>query len=459
MLPFRPKLWYVTHQHHRYSRGLPKGINVRVMLIATNRHDRLMGQLEARPLPIGLAYVAGLLDLYRHTLKVLDLMFSTDYLVDVGRCIREFEPNLIGVSLRNLDNQSYLEPQWALPFTKEVIQRIRGISNAPIVCGGPAFSILPRECFRFLEPDLGIAGDAGEIFAQLADRLDGGEPYHDLPGMVYREGEEIIVHESRASSAFPKLPRLEELDMARYQQAGFGVGVLTKLGDFHYPTTGDQNETVSASWRVIRPIDEVMQEVLDLKRRFGLRKVFFIDSGFNIPLPHAKSLCQSLIEADLKLHWNTCLAPVPQVCDEEIVALMRRAGCSLVLMAGIGGQDDENGDMDSRIEPLREVCRLCEKGGLHYTISQYFGEPGETSETVEIKLAFLRELSPAMANLRVGVRVLPGSLEARAALQEGLITDEGQLIRPTFYLAETIKEWIVGRLKDEAAENPRWNLI
>lgn len=433
---------------------------MRILLIATNRHHQLMSRMEARPLPIGLAYVAGHLDPDRHTIKMLDLMFSTDYLADTESIVREYQPDLIGISIRNLDNQSYLDPQWALPVSKEVIQRIRTITRSPIVCGGPAFSILPRECFGYVEPDLGIAGDAGETFAHLADRLEEGKPYHDLSGLVYRRGDEIIVQEQQASSAFPRPPRLEELDMAKYRQAGFGIGILTKLGSFSYPTPSTYNKEVGDdAWRVIRPIEGVVDEAREMKERFGLRKVFFIDNSFNIPLAHAKSLCQSLIQADLKLHWNTCLAPIPQACDAEIIGLMKRAGCSLVIMTGIGGHDDETNDIDARFAPLREVGLLCEEGGLHYTIAQYFGEPGETRETVESKLTFLRSLKPAMANLRIGVRVMPGTPVSQLALQEGLIADESQLIQPTFYLEEEVKDWLVDYLKAEAARNPRWNLF
>ena len=116
-------------------------------------------------------------------------------------------------------------------------------------------------------------------------------------------------------------------------------------------------------------------------------------------------------------------------------------------------------DVDSRLEPLREVCSLAEGAELPYIISQYFGEPGETLETVDQKLGFLREIRPALANLRVGVRVQPGTSLAQLALQEGLVTDESDLIRPTFYVAESVREWIVDRLKEEAAQNPRWNII
>ena len=161
---------------------------MRIVLFATNRHHRLMRRMEARPLPIWLAYMAGHLDQSRHTLKVLDLMFSgEDYLTEVEEAVRTFRPDLVGISIRNLSNHSYLDPQWALPIAKEVIQRIRATTQAPVVCGGPAFSIPPQECFSLVEPDLGLAGDAGETFAELSNRLEIGEPaYFDLPGPLAR---------------------------------------------------------------------------------------------------------------------------------------------------------------------------------------------------------------------------------------------------------------------------------
>jgi hypothetical protein len=245
--------------------------------------------------------------------------------------------------------------------------------------------------------------------------------------------------------------------MAKYRQAGFGIGVLTKLGGFYYPTAQSGAQTEDGAWRVIRPVAEVVREVKDLEARFGLRKIFFIDNCFNIPLAHAKALCQALIGADLTVHWNTVLAPYS--CDAELVQLMKQAGCALVIMAGMPGDSHEGLALDKSLEPLLETCLLCEVGGLHYTISQVFGEPGETPQTVERKLAFLRRLKPAMANLRVGVSILPGTAVAAKALAEGIIADEAELIRPTFYLAAEVREWIVDYLKAEAVHNPRWNVM
>ncbi len=430
---------------------------MRVLLIATNRHSRLMSRMQAQPLPIGMAYVAGALAASQHDVKTLDLMFSDDYLGDVEQTVRAFQPDLVGISMRNLSNHSYLDPQWALPISKEVVDQVRAVTPATIVCGGPAFSILPKEIFDYVEPDLGLAGDAGETLAQLAASLEADASYQDLPGLVYRQNGEVVFNGVHCASGFTHPPRLDDLDMHKYAQAGFGIGVVTKLGGFYYPTSASQVEINQEAWRVIRPIDEVVRDVCDMEQQYGLRKVFFIDNGFNVPLPHAKELCRALIASEATVHWNTCLAPFG--CDRELIGLMKQAGCALVIMGGMRGDPHDGTGLSHRFEPILETCRLCEEQDLHYTFSVTFAEPGETRQTVEEKLDFLRSIKPAMANLRVGVSILPGTAVAERALAEGLIADEAELIKPTFYLAEAVRDWIVDELQAEKAKHRRWNLL
>ena len=430
---------------------------MRILLIATNRHDRLQSRLNAQPMPIGLAYIAGHLDHERHEIRVLDLMFSDDHLAEVESVVKEFQPQMVGLSVRNLSNHSYMNTIWALPISKEVIDRIRLISDAIIVCGGPAFSIMPSEILDLLGADIGLAGDAGETFATLANRLADGEPsYLDLPGLVYKTNGQTMQNEGYCTYEFAKPPRLEDLDMERYNKAGFGIVILTKLGGFYYPANASEAQIDESGWRVIRPIDEVVTEVKTMKKRYGMKKVFFVDNGFNLPLDHAKSLCSQLIESDVNIRWNTCLAPFN--CDTELIGLMKEAGCGLVMMVNRSGNPGDMGSMAEENPALAEICRMCDDGGLHYNIGMQCGEPGETRESVENKLGFLRSVNPAVASLRVGVSVMPGTEVAVIAKQEGLIQDESELVKPTFYIADEVKDWIVPYLQEQVAQDPRWNL-
>ena len=427
---------------------------MKILLIATNRHGRYMNNIQAQPLPLGLAYIAGCLDPEQHSTKMLDLMFADDYAGDVERVVMDFQPDLVGLSIRNLDNGSNLYPQSVLPITKEVTDLIRSISQATIVCGGPAFSILPNECFEYIGPDVGIISSGGDSFSELADRLQRGEAYQDLPGLVYLADGKITVTETRPTSGVMKPPRLEDLDLDRYAEAGFGIGVITKWFGNQTPAPGAPSNDPDR--QNLRPVQEVIAEVRDLRQRLGLSKFFFIANGFNVPPDHAKSFCQALIDNDLNIEWNTGL--VPRSCDRELIGLMKESGCGLVIIADLVIDAYDPEDLSVRLDQMLQVCRLCEEGDLPYTVGQTFGAPGETRETVNRKLVFLRGINPAVANLRVGIRMLPGSRSTDQARSDGRIFEDGDLILPTFYVAESVKDWIVDHLQAEASHNPSWSV-
>ena len=428
---------------------------MKVLLVATNQADRFMERMVVRPVPIGLAYLAASVDEERHTLKVLDLMFADDAVAEVADAVSEFEPDLVGMSIRNLDNQSSLNPVWNLPAVRDIIERIRQLSDATTLIGGPAFSIMPAECLDYVGADLGIAGDAAEAFATLVERLEAGADYRDVPGIVYRDDAndgEIVVSEGRFTSSFHRAPRLDLLDMRAYNGSGFGVGVITKLAQAYYPTPGaDFN---GGDWRIREP-SEVVDEIRALDDNFGINKVFFIDSGFNIPAEHAKATCRAIIDAGLHVRWNSYVRPSDDA-DAELMGLMKESGCSLALMAE-GGRGGEG--LDDRLAGLERMSGLCREADLPFTMNMTFGEPGDSESSVEQKLDFLKRMDAAFSVLRVGTRVLPNTGAAQTALRERLIESESELMRPTFYTDASVRDWIADRLREEAAEYPRWNLM
>lgn len=425
---------------------------MRVLLVATNQTNRFMDRMVVRPVPIGLAYLAASVDESRHEMRVLDLMFSEGGASDVEAAVEDFRPDVVGLSIRNLDNQSYFSPVSNLPAVREIIKRTRARGKATTVCGGPAFSILPAACLEYVGADLGVVGDAAQAFSQLLDRLSSGADYKDIPGLVYRDGERTVVGEGSFTSDFKVSPRLDLLDMKRYNGSGFGVGVVTKLARAYYPTESKSAQPAGESWR-IRDIAEVVDEVKDIQGKFGIRKFFFISSGFNEPVEQAKELCKAIINADLGIRWNAGIRP--NDFDGEIAGLMKRSGCSLALLND-GSATAE--DLTSRLKQLRETLALCKSVDLPHTMNVAFGLPGETEDTVNEKLDFLQEIQPAFVTLRIGNRLLPYSTLSRIAIEEGIIESDDELLEPRFYVDAAVRDWLPERLQKEAAEHPRWNV-
>ena len=111
---------------------------MRILFVSTNRLRVVMP-----PMPLGLASVIAQIDDSRHELQVLDLMFEEQPEVALKTHLSTFEPDLIAISIRNIDNQSLLHTEYLLPQDKEFVERCRENSAATLVVGGPAFTVSP----------------------------------------------------------------------------------------------------------------------------------------------------------------------------------------------------------------------------------------------------------------------------------------------------------------------------
>ena len=112
---------------------------MRVMLIYSNR-TRLM---EPAP-PIGLSYVATAARQAGHDVRFVDLMMSREPLAELRAALKEFQPEVAGFSVRNIDNVVAQRTSWHLDEVREMIATVRAHSAARVVLGGPAASIAIR---------------------------------------------------------------------------------------------------------------------------------------------------------------------------------------------------------------------------------------------------------------------------------------------------------------------------
>ena len=111
---------------------------MKVLLISANTE-----QINMPVLPLGLAYVAAAADSQGHTVKMLNLMTQTDRQKAPYGTIADFNPEIIGISVRNIDDQNMDNPRFLLESVKDVVANCRKYSDATIVLGGAGYSIFP----------------------------------------------------------------------------------------------------------------------------------------------------------------------------------------------------------------------------------------------------------------------------------------------------------------------------
>ena len=85
--------------------------------------------------PLGLACIAGALKANQTPYRVLDLCFEDDYESAISGSIGSFEPDIVGLSLRNVDNVSYPNYVSYLSFYRRIIQVVKQYSRCVVVVG------------------------------------------------------------------------------------------------------------------------------------------------------------------------------------------------------------------------------------------------------------------------------------------------------------------------------------
>ena len=157
---------------------------MRVMLISANTET-----INMPTPPMGLACVAAATEAAGHEVRFVDLLGKDDALCSLEADLSDFRPEVVGVSIRNIDDQNMAEPRFLLESTQAVVALCKGLSGAPVVLGGAGYSLFPQSALAFLGADMGVQGEGEAAFPMLLDRLAVGGELDGVPGLhVQGEG-------------------------------------------------------------------------------------------------------------------------------------------------------------------------------------------------------------------------------------------------------------------------------
>ena len=71
-----------------------------------------------------------------------------------------------------------------------------------------------------------------------------------------------------------------------------------------------------------------------------MRHWFFVDNIFNMPIRHAKEICEEIAARELDIEWSGYLNP--KFIDDELCALMARSGCKAIEFGTDSGSADDD---------------------------------------------------------------------------------------------------------------------
>ena len=382
--------------------------------------------------PLGLLYVMASTPEH-HEKEFIDLCFEADPGAALGDRLTAFKPDLVAISMRNIQNNDYAGVSDNLDYYAGLIERTRSSSAAPIVLGGAGFSIMPVELMKHLQPDYGIAGEGERAFRQLVDAIeDGASGLGAISALHYWDDDTLVVN-PRLDGFFDlsQLPSPDRTLLHAGYFDEFGVDtVQTKRGcsqkcDYcSYPII--EGRTVR-----MREPESVVDDIFAAREANpSLSHMFIVDSVFNLPITHAKQVCRELIARDWDVPW-TCYAS-PIAFDEEFAELAARAGCAGMEIGSDAGSDAvlrklKKGFTVNEIYRFRDICA---EAGIPDCHTFVLGTVGETIDDVRQTLEFIADLDPHSAIINIWFddfeALDPGLAEERRQLRtdiEALLTE------------------------------------
>jgi radical SAM superfamily enzyme YgiQ (UPF0313 family) len=386
---------------------------------------------------------------------MVDLMAEKDVQSVLKEAIEGFRPNLIGISVRNIDDQNMENPRFLLDPIKDIVSACRGLSEAPIVLGGAGYSIFPGSALSLVGADMGIEGEGEVVFPELIERMGRGADVSGLPGLYLsgrgQQGRRIY---AKHLDALP-LPTTD-LWSIPLRKRDLWMPVQSRRGcplDCSYCSTG------TIEGRMIRRHSpQTMVRWIASLKKAGVHQFYFVDNTFNLPSMYAKEICRKLIDDGLNIRWWCIL--YPKHVDQELVGLMAKAGCEQVSMGFESGSKRILKNMNKRftLAEIRQISEMLSDHGIRRMGFLLLGSPGETRKSIEESLAFADSLKLDSLKITAGVRIYPHTSLAKKALEEGVVSLQDDLLLPQFYMAKDLEPWLRETLKSWAITRPQWKI-
>jgi radical SAM superfamily enzyme YgiQ (UPF0313 family) len=391
--------------------------------------------------------------------SLLDLMFQRDPGKALEAALRREPPDVVGLSIRNLDNNDLQAPLEFVTQLTKIVRQVRRITPAPLVLGGPAVGIMPEALLRITGATCAVLGEGETVFPILLRALEDGKGFAQVPGVAWLEGGRYYVGPSDRFISLPSAPTPKFnhwLSLKAYRAGLAAAPLQSKRGcpfSCIYCTYGISE---GREYRLAPP--EEVAAAVDRLAAMGCKDVEMVDNVFNSPYDHALGICDALSRSRPPVRLQS-LELNPAFIDDQLLDSMARAG-----FVGVGVTAESAADpvlaklkKGFNASQLQRAAESIRRSSLPCLWIFLVGGPGETEATLTETLGFARRsLRPQdAAFFNVGVRIYPGTELEALARQEGVLSASmEEMLEPVFYFSREMDlRRTLDRVRTAVAEN------
>lgn len=346
--------------------------------------------------PLCYGYMASLLKPAGHQVYHADLPFHGNTVESLLPFLEAVEPDLVGVTCVA---QNYCQALEIARFVKE------WKTTVATVIGGPHVSFIPREALtRHAVLDYVILFDGEQPMLDLADALEAHASAGQMaaiPGLAFRDQGAVVVSEPTPPlldlDSNPR-PDRSIFEIDRYLAYDYETVVMTARG---CPSRCTFCSTTQSGrrfrWHSVERICEEVEEVLGL----GFSSIFFGDDTFSGHSQRTIEFCNEIVRRGLDFPWTSNMRMTD--AKPPVLEAIRKAGGYRVFMGFESIQPEtlklvKKGTTPERLYRTAQVVKSYD---IELHAAFIIGAPGDTHESLEATLDFIRLVDPTVATFNV----------------------------------------------------------
>jgi hypothetical protein len=277
------------------------------------------------------------------------------------------------------------------PLTIRMAQLLkRAYPETGIILGGPQASVVDvatLEAFPFV--DLIVRGEADESLVKVLKAGWKSPALLFLPGITFRNGNASVVRNPEAplvadldALPFPAFDLLPGMEDATFFALELGRGCPFAC------TFCSTNDFFRRKFRLKSP-EAMLSQMQRVEREFGVIRFDLVHDMFTVDRKRVAAFCQTMLDAGGHYRWG-CSARTDCV-DDDLIALMHRAGCRSVFFGVETGSPRLQRAIDKDLNLSDAAARIatCTAAGMETSVSLITGFPEETPEDLAQTAAFL----------------------------------------------------------------------
>lgn len=305
---------------------------------------------------------------------------------DVLRTVEERKPSVVAYSASTGEHKYYLHLNQALKTCRP---------ETVTIMGGPHATYFP-EVLEGSTLDAVCVGEGDEAFPEFLEAVAGGRSFDGIPNIGTRRSPRPELR-----PLFQDLDALPFPDRALYyrrtEMAEFPLKSFMASRGCPYPCTYCFNHAFRRMYegkgRVVRrhSVDYVLEEIRQVRARYPLQCVKFYDDIFVYRVDQWLEEFAERYPREIGLPFH-CLTRADLV-TEEVVRLLKQAGCHSVSMSIEAGNDRVRNEVLKRgmsREQIVSAFGLFHRQGIHTFSNNILGLPGSSIaddiETLDLNL-------------------------------------------------------------------------